>query len=64
MVDVYKRQANTAAIMKFAIKDSLAYPAAQKAIEYAPKGVTGLSLIHILVQPKLFPKTSKKTKPN
>ena len=33
--------ANTAAIMNFAIKDSLAYPAAQKAIEYAPKGVTG-----------------------
>ena len=31
--------ANTAAIMNFAIKDSLAYPAAQKAIEYAPKGV-------------------------
>ena len=27
--------------MNFAIKDSLAYPAAQKAIEYAPKGVTG-----------------------
>ena len=34
--------ANTAAIMNFAIKDSLAYPAAQKAIEYAPKGVTCL----------------------
>lgn len=33
--------ANTAAIMNFAIKDSIAYPAAQKAIEYAPKGVTG-----------------------
>lgn len=27
--------------MNFAIKDSLAYRAAQKAIEYAPKGVTG-----------------------
>ena len=34
----YTHLANTAAIMNFAIKDSLAYPAAQKAIEYAPKG--------------------------
>lgn len=33
--------ANTAAIMTFAIKDSLDYPAVKKAIEYAPKGVTG-----------------------
>lgn len=33
--------ANTAAIMTFAIKDSLDYPAVKKTIEYAPKGVTG-----------------------
>lgn len=33
--------ANTAAIMSFAVKDSLDYPAIQKVVEYAPKGVTG-----------------------
>ena len=43
--------ANTAAIMNFAIKDSLAYPAAQKAIEYAPKGVTAVSDTHLESKP-------------
>ena len=44
--------ANTAAIMNFAIKDSIAYPAAQKAIEYAPKvlQVGLLALLHKIKQ--------------
>lgn len=39
--DTFDGAANTAAIVTFAMKDSLPYPAIQKTLQYAPNGVTG-----------------------